>query len=65
MLNVALQDIDQIGDVIYRDALTESQAIKQARKDYSRVNFIVLAVYDLDKNDIDYSEVIEFSSCNV
>ena len=46
MLNVAMQDIDQMGDVIYRDAETEKQALKMAKKDYPKCEFAVLEVFD-------------------
>lgn len=60
MLNVAIQDIDQLGDVIYRDAETEHHALRQVRKDYIRVDFMIVGVYDYDANDITIFESLDF-----
>lgn len=60
MLSVALQDVNQNGDVIYRNAETENQALRQARKDYIRCDFMVIGVLDLSTNQIDFTETLEF-----
>ena len=43
----SLQDKDSIGCPIYRQAQTEKQAIKIAKKDYPNAQFVVLDSYPL------------------
>ena len=62
MLSVSMQDIAQLGDVIHRDAETESQALRQARKEYIRCDFMVVGVFDYATNNIDFNEIIEFKN---
>ncbi len=59
-----MQDVNQFGDIIYRDAETVSLALKQARKDYSKVNFMVIGTYDYETNDIYFAEVLDFQNAN-
>ena len=62
MLSVSMQDIAQLGDVIHRDAETETQALRQARKEYLRVDFMVVGIFDYSTNEIYFNETIEFKN---